>query len=217
VARSTQNGYSSGVDKKTFHHGNLRAELLERAEAVLRARGAEELSLRELAREAGVSHGAPRSHFPDRRALLDALAERGFYRLADAIDAAVRPALDDGGAGTGLLRAAAGAYLDFATGNPALIGIMVASKTEEPSIALQYAGTHLLSTMTALVTTALGKQGHDAAQIARLTLLLSATAQGVSALVVSGRIEVAQGHLLLDDAVRIFVAGAVAVDGSVAG
>ncbi len=45
---------------------NLRTVLLEQAEVVLRERGIDALSLRELAREAGVSHGAPRSHFIDR-------------------------------------------------------------------------------------------------------------------------------------------------------
>src|SRR5438128_1794302 len=57
-----------------YHHGNLRAELLSRAERKLETAGVTGLSLRELAREIGVSHGAPRQHFPDRQALLDALA-----------------------------------------------------------------------------------------------------------------------------------------------
>ena len=51
-----------------------------RAERTLRDAGGE-LSLRELAREVGVSHAAPRRHFPDKQALLDALAEDGFERL----------------------------------------------------------------------------------------------------------------------------------------
>uniref|UniRef100_UPI00114CC8DF TetR family transcriptional regulator n=1 Tax=Curtobacterium sp. UCD-KPL2560 TaxID=1885315 RepID=UPI00114CC8DF len=59
------------------------AVLLDEAVAALRESGVEGLSLRELARRAGVSHGAPRSHFVDRRALLDALAVLGFERLHD--------------------------------------------------------------------------------------------------------------------------------------
>lgn len=51
-------------------------------------RGATELSLRELAREAGVSHAAPAHHFGDRRGLFTALAADGFTRLADALDGA---------------------------------------------------------------------------------------------------------------------------------
>ena len=51
--------------------------------------------LRELARQAGVSHAAPRRHFADRQALLDALAEAGFLRLGDELRAAIRTAGDD--------------------------------------------------------------------------------------------------------------------------
>ena len=68
-----------------YQRGNLRDVLLDQAEIVVKQRGVDQLSLRELAREAGVSHGAPRSHFIDRKALLDAIAERGFIRLADGM------------------------------------------------------------------------------------------------------------------------------------
>ncbi|MEW2235322.1 helix-turn-helix domain-containing protein, partial [Streptomyces sp. NPDC024062] len=66
--------------RRPYHHGNLRTDLLDAAERSLRAHGAEQLSLRDLARDVGVSHAAPRRHFADRRALLDALAESGFTR-----------------------------------------------------------------------------------------------------------------------------------------
>src|SRR4051812_36558445 len=80
-----------------FHHGNLRAALLHAAEQTLRERGLDALSLRDLARQVGVSHGAPRSHFIDRQALLDALAEGGFQRLTDEMDAAIAAEADDFG------------------------------------------------------------------------------------------------------------------------
>ena len=69
------------MDERPYHHGNLRTAVLTQAELTVRERGVEALSLRELAREVGVSHGAPRRHFADRQALLDALAEAGFARL----------------------------------------------------------------------------------------------------------------------------------------
>ena len=74
---------------RPYHHGNLRRALLEQAERALAERGAEGLSLRELARAVGVSHAAPRRHFADRRALLDALAQDGFERLARDLHGAV--------------------------------------------------------------------------------------------------------------------------------
>ncbi|MBW3550170.1 MAG: lipid IV(A) 3-deoxy-D-manno-octulosonic acid transferase [Proteobacteria bacterium] len=57
---------------RPYHHGNLRSALMEAAERALERGGVQALSLRELAREIGVSHAAPRRHFPDRQALLDA-------------------------------------------------------------------------------------------------------------------------------------------------
>src|SRR5215210_7221004 len=72
---------------RPYHHGNLRPALLAAAERTL-ARG-EELSLRELAREIGVSHAAPRRHFAGKQALLDALAQDGFERLGSEMAAAL--------------------------------------------------------------------------------------------------------------------------------
>ena len=72
----------------------------------------QELSLRELAREVGVSHGAPRRHFPDRQALLDALAEAGFERLGAELRGALEGAGEDFQA---RLQATATAYVRFAT------------------------------------------------------------------------------------------------------
>src|SRR4051812_21868219 len=66
----------------TYHHGDLRAALLGAASRILEAEGPDAISLRDLARRADVSHNAPYRHFPDRRALLDALAEEGFALLA---------------------------------------------------------------------------------------------------------------------------------------
>ena len=65
--------------------------------------------------------------------------------------------------------------------------------------------------MAALVTTVVGPGAADPARIERLTLLLSATIQGVSAAVASGRVSPAQGEMLLDDAISVFIAGAAGV------
>src|SRR6185437_10944983 len=83
------------MPERPYHHGNLRRALLDAAERTVRERGVQELSLRELARDVGVSHGAPRRHFPDRQALLDALAETGFTRLGRDLRAAIEGAGDD--------------------------------------------------------------------------------------------------------------------------
>src|ERR1700761_4247478 len=116
------------IEERPYHHGNLRTALLTQAERPVRERGFKELSLRELARETGVSHAAPRRHFPDRQALLDALAEDGFERLGEAMP----PALDAARASfQARLRALAHAYIAFAAEHPALIELMFAGKQRE--------------------------------------------------------------------------------------
>ena len=104
--------------ERPYHHGNLHSALLDAAERTVRERGVQDLSLRELAREIGVSHGAPRRHFPDRQALLDALAESGFERLGAELRAAADRAGDEF---EPRLEATAAAYIRFATADPALL------------------------------------------------------------------------------------------------
>jgi AcrR family transcriptional regulator len=125
--------------RRRYHHGDLRAALLARAEETLRERGPSALSLRELARDLGVSHAAPSRHFKDKQALLDALALIGFERLADAMTAAVK---ETGEPFAEQLRAAAYTYVDFATANAELLDLMFAIKhtpeaSEELSAASQ--------------------------------------------------------------------------------
>lgn len=69
----------------TYHHGDLPAALLRAAGGTLEKRGIAALSLRETARRAGVSHNAPYRHFPDREALLAALAAEGFAMLGERL------------------------------------------------------------------------------------------------------------------------------------
>lgn len=111
-------------DARPYHHGNLRAALLEAAERALLRDGAAALSLRELAREVGVSHAAPRRHFADKQALLDALAEHGFRTLGDELEAAARPPRPF----VPRLTAVARAYMRFATGRAALLDVMYEGK-----------------------------------------------------------------------------------------
>jgi AcrR family transcriptional regulator len=78
-----------------YHHGNLRRELLDRAAQVIAKHGIENLSLRGLAQDLGVSHGAPARHFKDKLDLLRALATEGHNRLADYVFAASEAAGPD--------------------------------------------------------------------------------------------------------------------------
>ena len=72
---------------KSFHHGDLKRVLFDVALARLDKHGAEGVTIRAVARDAGVSHGAPVNHYPDRRALLTALAKAQFETLLGEIEA----------------------------------------------------------------------------------------------------------------------------------
>jgi AcrR family transcriptional regulator len=181
------------VPDRPFHHGNLRAVLLDQAEEVLRERGIDALSLRELARAAGVSHGAPRSHFVDRNALLDALAERGFIRLADEVRQAASRATEGYAA---VLHAAGAAYLAFALREPALHDLMFAAKAGAPSAAVDTAADRLFATLTGVMSTGVEAGAYDTRDV------------GISAVIGSHRITIPQGEALLDDAIALFIAGA---------
>ncbi len=200
-------GYDRAVPAQPFHHGNLRAVLLDRAQAVLRERGIDALSLRELAREAGVSHGAPRNHFADRAALLDALAERGFLRLADDMREAAGRWPDDYASA---LRAAGSAYVSFAVRDSALLDLMFAAKMDHPSEAVHGAAERLFATLTGIMTMGVDAGAYGAEDVGRLSLVLAAIVQGIAALVSSRRITAAQAETVIDDAITLFLDGAAA-------
>src|SRR5687767_2010801 len=83
------------VAKKSYHHGDLRRALVDAGLRLIAKRGVEGFTLRETARVAGVSQTAPYRHFPDKAALLAAVAEEGFRGMAEYMKAATAPhALD---------------------------------------------------------------------------------------------------------------------------
>jgi AcrR family transcriptional regulator len=190
-------------DERPYHHGNLRAALLAEAERTVRSRGAAALSLRELARGIGVSHGAPRRHFPDRQALLDALAESGFERMGAALRSA---ALEAGEGFEPRLRAVAAAYVRFAIDDAALLELMFAAKHREES---SLAGTadRAFSVLLELILQGQADGVVEPGDPERVGLVLFATVQGIATLVGSGMIEAALLPELLDDAVANFLRG----------
>lgn len=106
---------------KSYHHGNLRAELLDTALEQLRTSGAEDLSLRALARAIGVSQTAPYRHFSDKSELLAAMATRGYRELLSALRKAGDAA---GDCPQQQLFAFAHTYVDYAATNPQMFKLM---------------------------------------------------------------------------------------------
>jgi len=138
--------------RATYHHGDLRSTLINAALEQLEAGGESSVSLRALAKAAGVSPNAPYRHFEDKGALMAALAADGFRQFAEAIVRA-------GTAETPLkaLTAQGQAYLDFAGAHPALYRLMFSPygySLHSPSC--QNEATRAFSSLVATVARAQG-------------------------------------------------------------
>ncbi|WP_147916224.1 TetR/AcrR family transcriptional regulator [Ruania zhangjianzhongii] len=134
------------MDERPYHHGNLRRALLAAAVDVVEESGTAAVSLRDLARRAGVSHAAPAHHFADKTGLLTAMAAEGFDLLADELEAAHPPA--------DIYRLGA-AYVSFATGHRAHFDVMFRPdlyRSDDPALvaAQQRAGAALRHGVAAL-------------------------------------------------------------------
>jgi AcrR family transcriptional regulator len=192
------------VSDRPYHHGNLRAALLAQAEQTLRQHGLDGLSLRELARQIGVSHAAPRRHFADRQALLDALAESGFARLGAELRGAAERAGEDYEA---RLRAANLAYVRFAVNDAALLELMFAGKHREQAGALHEAADRAFLVILQLIEEGQAGDVLEAGDPERIGLLLFATMQGIAALVTAGIVAPEQVDSLVADAIGRFLHG----------
>lgn len=112
----------------TYHHGDLRAACLRAARELLEEDGSAGLSLRAVARRAGVSATAPYRHYADREALVSAVAAEGYRELAESLaQAHPAPSTPDE------LAAVAVAYVRFALEHPALFRAMFAEPCDPTS------------------------------------------------------------------------------------
>jgi AcrR family transcriptional regulator len=107
-------------NKRPYHHGDLRNALLEAARSILEEESLGGLSLRAVARRAGVSHAAPYRHFPNHEALLVELAVEGFAELRAGITEAVLSP----GAKADKIADVGAAYMRFVAKRPALARLM---------------------------------------------------------------------------------------------
>jgi AcrR family transcriptional regulator len=105
---------------RPYHHGDLSRALVSAGRRILESEGPAALSLRAVAREAGVSPAAPYHHFKDKGELLDAVAKEGWRELGEAIGARRAAATDPRAALTEI----GVAYVTFARQNPALYRLM---------------------------------------------------------------------------------------------
>lgn len=180
------------VPPKPYHHGDLRRAILDAGEAELSEKGVIGFSLRHVATRVGVSHTAPAHHFGDTAGLLDALAERGFLRLIDCMQARQDRTAE---APYEQLIATGQGYLDFALSNSAMFRLLFGSR-EPPKdgsdlqAAALGAFLHLAKAVGAL-------RGCDPMQHPQERILVLACwtrAHGLADLILSGYIDLPDGE-----------------------
>ena len=111
------------ADKKSYHHGDLRRALLDSALAIIEEQDVSTLSLRQVARRAGVSHTAPYRHFADKEELLAAGAEEGFQEFSRYLE----QARDAESTSLNQLQATGNAYVEYALRYPTHYRVMFGS------------------------------------------------------------------------------------------
>src|SRR5476651_57964 len=131
---------TGNVQVRPYHHGDLSRALVDAARRILEAEGAAALSLRAVAREAGVSPAAPYHHFKDKTELLEAVAHGGWDALSDAIVEARRSAANPA---EGLTNIGV-AYVNFARDNPALYRLMFDTSRDRTDARTRQAGRQRL-------------------------------------------------------------------------
>jgi AcrR family transcriptional regulator len=184
----------STSDRVAYHHGDLRRALLDATLEILRRDGLGAVSLREVARAAGVSHNAPYRHFSSREALLAGVATEGFGRLRARLEAA-----------GGSLAAMGEAYLAFAVAERPCFLLMFGStlcKADFPDLAAAATKALLALDRVASGRSDSGGNPTDPRSIEAGTLRAWAIVHGFAHLVADGQLspEAASRALVADGA-----------------
>jgi AcrR family transcriptional regulator len=170
-----------------YHHGNLRAALLEAAEAELEVQGIEGFSLRGVAKRAGVSHAAPAHHFGDANGLLTDLAAEGYWRFVAAQEARQKNAPADG---MSQLVAAGMGYIDFALAHPALFRLMFSSdRPDHEAPELSAAGAEAFDRLVGAIQRVRGVDPLKDKKAMLSVMAAWAIAHGLADLLVAGRMK----------------------------
>ena len=167
-----------------FHHGDLRNALIQSGLEILAEQGIHGLSLRKVAKSAGVSEAAPYRHFKHKEALLAAIAEQGFIRLSERLESTEEQFADDPAT---LFYQSCRTYIDFAQERPHSMRIMFRFRQTEnlpeyPELqdAADEAFSYLIDMVEYCQQEGLARQGHP------LPLALAAwsTVHGLSMLLI---------------------------------
>jgi len=171
--------------KATYHHGDLRNSLIAAAERLLVRKGVTALSLREVAKAAGVSHAAPRRHFRDKTALIEALAQQGFHRLREGNEKAQTRYPTDPAR---QLVEAGMAYLFFAIEKPAVVHLMFGGviSLDDCGVELKQAADAAFESLVHIVGNGQKSGIYRKADVVDLTLTAWSTVYGLSLMITAG-------------------------------
>ncbi|RED15785.1 TetR/AcrR family transcriptional regulator [Parasphingopyxis lamellibrachiae] len=173
------------ANRQAYHHGDLRSALIETGLHLLKTKAHGDIGLREVARETGVSATAVYRHFPDKDALMRALALAGYEKLFDAQEAAAaaKSSREES------FRATGQAYVHFAVANPALFGVMTKYMSDAPGeeararAAQARPGVSLRENIASLLPDGASKRAQDVVAIQAMALV-----HGLAQLVLGGQI-----------------------------
>jgi AcrR family transcriptional regulator len=173
--------------RRAYHHGDLKNALLDTALEQIARNGVRALSLRDVARRAGVSHTASYRHFPSKESLLAAIAEQGFRRLGDSMRTAMLAHANDPVAA---LQASGVAYVEFGVSYPDHLQIMVgghiAHEADYP--ALVTASKEAYELLTSIVREGLRSGGLRGSDERSIALAAWAIVHGLAQLIAGGRL-----------------------------
>lgn len=171
--------------KDRYHHGDLREELLRASLELIESEGLAAVSLRKVARAAGVSPGAPYHHFADRAALMSALAARGFEILGATMTSIRDKAPDPRVA----LIAMAEGYVGFARDHTAYFRLMFRPELSQPENHpdTEAAGDAAFAVLQSTVADAVTSGFLPAADAETMALAWWTLAHGMAALTVDGK------------------------------
>ena len=183
---STVPAKKAAAARGSYHHGSLREAMVAAALELIEANGVENLSVREAAKKAGVSPGAPFRHFPTKAALLTAVAMQATERLREQVEANVAAHAGQ----PALLRCAAigEAYLDWAAANPTHFQVVSQRQLLDADAPARMAvhNDAIRTQMQALLEEAFADTPGALARLPALQLLGRALVYGLSRMVVDG-------------------------------
>lgn len=157
------------VPRSSYHHGDLRAQLIAAVRDLVEAHGPDGFSVAEAARRAGVSSAAPYKHFKDRPELLRAVASEGMDRLRAGMEAAAASHPE------GSLEAVAAigqAYVDFARSGPGVFRLVFGlTEGHEEDMDLKSKGANCFGVVVRAAAACMGRAPDDPAVLQRAYML----------------------------------------------